>query len=216
MKKTILLSAALLAGASFVNAATTITVLNAGFETQTVADGQNNSQSSTSFYDATTSNSGDGTITGWTESNTTTQLGYVINPGSGFTQPTEGNNAALVMNQTISQNLGGFILNTGDTVTVEFDVWRGNAGNGSTLLINFAGLGTQAASGVTQSISSQSFNFVITSDGVTTGDLSFQSTIGGNDYRIDNIAVSYTAVPEPSSTALLGLGGIALILRRRK
>ena len=30
----------------------------------------------------------------------------------------------------------------------------------------------------------------------------------------DHIAI--TAVPEPSSTALLGLGGLALILRRRK
>ena len=33
---------------------------------------------------------------------------------------------------------------------------------------------------------------------------------------IDNVAFSGTAVPEPSSTALLGLGGFALILRRRK
>ena len=31
---------------------------------------------------------------------------------------------------------------------------------------------------------------------------------------IDNFSI--TAVPEPSSTALLGLGGLALIMRRRK
>ncbi|MGB1260295.1 MAG: PEP-CTERM sorting domain-containing protein, partial [Akkermansiaceae bacterium] len=31
-----------------------------------------------------------------------------------------------------------------------------------------------------------------------------------------NLAVSGTAVPEPTSSALLGLGGLALILRRRK
>jgi hypothetical protein len=30
------------------------------------------------------------------------------------------------------------------------------------------------------------------------------------------LIVNYTAIPEPSSTALLGLGGLALILRRRK
>lgn len=40
------------------------------------------------------------------------------------------------------------------------------------------------------------------------GDFNHNQTI------IDNVSV--TAVPEPSSTALLGLGGIALILRRRK
>lgn len=35
--------------------------------------------------------------------------------------------------------------------------------------------------------------------------------------RIDNVRLDYvSAVPEPSSSALLGLGGIALILRRKK
>ncbi len=33
---------------------------------------------------------------------------------------------------------------------------------------------------------------------------------------VDNISVTQTSVPEPSSAALLGLGGLALILRRRK
>ena len=35
----------------------------------------------------------------------------------------------------------------------------------------------------------------------------------GHTYKTDG---SIFAVPEPSSTALLGLGGLALILRRRK
>jgi hypothetical protein len=33
---------------------------------------------------------------------------------------------------------------------------------------------------------------------------------------LDNIAITAGVVPEPSTTALLGLGGLALILRRRK
>jgi len=33
---------------------------------------------------------------------------------------------------------------------------------------------------------------------------------------VDNISIDVTTVPEPSSVALLGLGGLALILRRRK
>jgi hypothetical protein len=32
----------------------------------------------------------------------------------------------------------------------------------------------------------------------------------------DNVSLSVSAVPEPTTTALLGLGGLALILRRRK
>jgi len=35
-------------------------------------------------------------------------------------------------------------------------------------------------------------------------------------FAIDGITVGVVAVPEPSSTALLGLGGLALILRRRR
>jgi hypothetical protein len=35
-------------------------------------------------------------------------------------------------------------------------------------------------------------------------------------FRVDNVTVNGTAVPEPSSTVLLGLGGLALILRRRR
>ncbi|MBK1831716.1 PEP-CTERM sorting domain-containing protein [Verrucomicrobiaceae bacterium R5-34] len=40
----------------------------------------------------------------------------------------------------------------------------------------------------------------------------------GTNYGVylDNIVVEGTVVPEPSSAALLGLGGLALILRRRK
>ena len=38
-----------------------------------------------------------------------------------------------------------------------------------------------------------------------------------NDYyTVDNVSFDGTAVPEPTTTALLGLGGLALILRRRK
>jgi hypothetical protein len=32
----------------------------------------------------------------------------------------------------------------------------------------------------------------------------------------DEVRLDIAAVPEPSTTALLGLGGLALILRRRK
>lgn len=49
-----------------------------------------------------------------------------------------------------------------------------------------------------------------------TGDVKIRwiNTSGGGGQSIDDVSI--TAVPEPSAAALLGLGGIALILRRRK
>ncbi len=52
--------------------------------------------------------------------------------------------------------------------------------------------------------------------------VSFKSDTAAVDLNFSNIAVytegdtPFGAVPEPSSTALLGLGGLALVLRRRK
>ncbi|PQJ29072.1 PEP-CTERM sorting domain-containing protein [Rubritalea profundi] len=54
-----------------------------------------------------------------------------------------------------------------------------------------------------------------------------ESNLGTHDFArfVDNesagtsapkLSVTYSAVPEPSTTALIGLGGLALILRRRK
>ncbi|MEJ6700837.1 MAG: PEP-CTERM sorting domain-containing protein, partial [Akkermansiaceae bacterium] len=44
----------------------------------------------------------------------------------------------------------------------------------------------------------------------------FSLNSGDEDFAIDDLVVEGTVVPEPSSSALLGLGGLALILRRRK
>ncbi len=46
---------------------------------------------------------------------------------------------------------------------------------------------------------------------------SYFLSLGSSDFTLRQISFSGTApVPEPSSTALLGLGGLALILRRKK
>ena len=62
---------------------------------------------------------------------------------------------------------------------------------------------------------------VTASDIANTGaNLFVQITVidGANQGQValDNIVLDHTVVPEPSSTALLSLGGLALIMRRRK
>ncbi|MGB1258969.1 MAG: PEP-CTERM sorting domain-containing protein [Akkermansiaceae bacterium] len=75
---------------------------------------------------------------------------------------------------------------------------------------SFGGVGNQPFQTVSNNID-------LTALSLTTGDqlyLKFSNSEGATQAVIDNINVS--AVPEPSSAALLGLGGLALILRRRK
>ena len=79
---------------------------------------------------------------------------------------------------------------------------------------------------ITLTLSDFATGYVATADGGTTdlagsyfanGDIAFialQAEGSKARFGIDNISV--TVVPEPSSAALLGLGGLALILRRRK
>jgi hypothetical protein len=57
--------------------------------------------------------------------------------------------------------------------------------------------------------------------GATAGDsiwlrVSTPRPAGDITMHIDNLAVTYASVPEPGSAALLGLGGLSLLLRRRR
>lgn len=63
-------------------------------------------------------------------------------------------------------------------------------------------------------------DLVFTTGGTVSGDdLSVRISIANSSIAwagFDNVTLDAEAVPEPSSAALLGLGGLALILRRRK
>ncbi|MBT8037287.1 MAG: PEP-CTERM sorting domain-containing protein [Verrucomicrobiae bacterium] len=52
--------------------------------------------------------------------------------------------------------------------------------------------------------------------GVLGDDIALRFQGATNSASIDNVSIDISVVPEPSTTALLGLGGLALILRRRK
>ena len=73
---------------------------------------------------------------------------------------------------------------------------------------------TEMATGVNSSNSGAAYTFNFTSDGTSTYDTYIRENNTGNRTRLN--AVRLTQVPEPSSTALLGLGGLALLIRRKR
>ncbi|MFK7911041.1 MAG: PEP-CTERM sorting domain-containing protein [Akkermansiaceae bacterium] len=159
--------------------------------------------------------------------------------GSG-SQATRSLGGDLAIGQTVAIDLATLGIGTGDFVGVDF---RQGATTG--IGYNFEGGGSNynvfSSSGVTDSGVGYSSSFktitlkrdtatdyTLSIDATNFGSLTlansttaineirvFNETSGsGNDVLFDNFTV--TAVPEPSSAALLGLGGLALILRRRK
>ncbi len=103
----------------------------------------------------------------------------------------------------------------GSSVDTSNSLWRtirmvGSAGTlaaDSTveLLIDGASIGTaQLTGGATQTITNMRLGGRVGADNRY------------SDFGLDEVVIDVTPVPEPSSTALLGLGGLALILRRRK
>lgn len=172
-----------------------------------------------------TSTAASGSITGWT----VVGAGVVHRDGSFFggTIAGSGPNApAFDGRQYVHFNdgatgAGSSIFQTFDTVigteyTVSFSIAGGDFdGSSHQIIADASGLGglTQAATNNTWS--SHAFNFTATGTSTTltfTDDL--QAGGASSDLLLDGVSV--TAVPEPSSSALLGIGGLALILRRRK
>ena len=133
-------------------------------------------------------------------------------------------------------------LTTGDTITVSFDaaidgsnsgtnisaylvLFDGGARNAteSDLKNTFANLDQNTGQTATSTWTTYNLSYVV---GDATAGGAYDANMLGKDIAvrftnrngalIDNVVVDITSVPEPSTTALLGLGGLALILRRRK
>lgn len=100
---------------------------------------------------------------------------------------------------------------------VEVWVWDNNYGVGmgdQSVGYRTNGTETEMSATVAPSSSGAAYTFNFTSNGTSTYDLYLRENNAGNRSRLN--AVRLTLVPEPSSTALLGLGGLALLIRRKR
>ena len=116
---------------------------------------------------------------------------------------------AGIISQTIATTIGDnyslsfeySALSTAAVIDITYDV------GGADQVLTF-----QNSSG--QTWATETFDFIATSTSTT---LTFEGTGGLGSIAsasIDNVSIVF--VPEPSSTALLGLGGLALLMRRKR
>jgi len=232
-KYTILPLAALagLAIALPAQAAVTIhTVANAGFDTGGGSDWTDNGGAL---------NTGADGGNGWT-ANASWFVGGIQPTGSTFgsnssggvkRQDLVGADSTYVLGRTYTLTLDAFSAGTWNNAAGSNIVWNlGLAANGTTVAADNWG-----SDGYTGTTSHALILVDATSNGLTTLTLEYTATaadvgktigiqllgdVGDDGNGTENYAfmdnVQLQSVPEPSSMALLGLGGLALILRRRK
>ncbi len=212
MKNTILLLAATTALATSAHAATMITVQDFSFQ---------NEAPNTQFATADP-----GVDNGWyTTSGSNANYKYFSDPGAA-----DGTQVGLLglgfhnninVQQTISTS---FAANTDYSLTVFGRAITAADGDVQMTLELYDGATVLKTQNYTYNSGSDgdAVLSVLASDvGSNTGNIGIRiiksDLLGGNtELRVDNVRLDFTTVPEPSSAALLGLGGFALILLRRK
>ena len=126
-------------------------------------------------------------------------------------------------------------INAGDTITLTVDVGQVGAFSGSEATISLYGStlglgtalsntnGTALQAGIAPASGAYLLNQTVTYTALASGDPFAGQQIGilflnsvGTQTLFDNVRLDIVAVPEPGSLALLSLGGLALLRRRRK
>lgn len=167
----------------------------------------------------------EGSLGNWSVSGGLTSL-YTYG-GSGTNWAPTGTGAVLIPSTNGEQALtltNALDLSTATTATISYD-WVNGSGASQPTRFFIAQYSADGGSNWTNLGSQHNGNITSNSQTITTGltanslfrvvDLSAGGT---QNMYLDNMLITSdaVAVPEPTTTALLGLGGLALILRRRK
>jgi len=163
-------------------------------------------------------------------------VGWSTNPSTnwrpraslGSLTPTDGSFQTWMNSGTFAYQDSGETIVAGTTYELKISLGadQGNFSNIESTVIRLygsdAGTGTALAeitpNGPATTVwTEQTVSFVATGAQATGQTLGvYFGVTGGTQAEWDNVRLTITPVPEPSSAALLGLGGLALILRRRK
>ena len=124
--------------------------------------------------------------------------------------------------QSVEQDVSA-AWTTADAIDISLDAASAFGHAGPTLLVELrkasddSVLWDSTTLNLTNTLSTLSWSIDASTLAATAGeDLNLKITGSGSGAGIDNVSLEFNPVPEPSTTALLGLGGLALILRRRK
>ena len=221
--------AATIVGAGNVGAGSTATIEGTLLAIDPPEDSANNSEFSTTNLTGTAGSSGSGGDRYWEPNGTTWKTGEKAT-NVGFT--TAGGTATYT-----------FTLNVGDTVHGVY--WRyrsqgnqvtdlavsNNYGGSTTvnqqtaesgdLLLNWTDGGVNTSDDLAFDTLWSGLDIVLTGTTFTvtmdsTGSTGVPTNANRKGFRADALVIDYTAVPEPGSLALLGLGGLCMLKRRRR
>lgn len=204
--------------------AATVTIANFSFEDQTVADGATNT----------------GAIDGWVSTGGTRGIENHNTGKYAGADASEGNN--VFFNNTSSGTVTtaadiGLIAEGTYTLSVDFMVRTGASADrnpltdfglvltsADTTILGTAGTYVNSVQDPTHvgGIFTRTYTLTVGAGNANIGTgykIHFDAVGSSGNFQqmsFDNVKLDFAPVPEPSSTALLGLGGLALILHRRR